>query len=101
MCNLSLTNICKSYGDQQVLCDFSYFFPETGLFHLQGESGKGKTTLKFRFRSKIVRRNIVVKQGEKEIFRKFVLAGFPGEMGMVEIDKSKVTGDIILEVEEL
>lgn len=63
--------------------------------------GKEKTTLKFRFRSKIVRRNIVVKQGEKEIFRKFVLAGFPGEMGMVEIDKSKVTGDIILEVEEL
>ena len=45
MCNLSLTNICKSYGDQQVLCDFSYSFPETGLFHLQGESGKGKTTL--------------------------------------------------------
>lgn len=63
--------------------------------------GKDKAILKFRFKNKVVRRNLVLKQGENEIARKFVLAGFPGEMGTFEIDKSKVTGDVTLEVEEL
>lgn len=63
--------------------------------------GKGNATLKFRLKTKIVRRNIVVKQGEKELVRKFVLAGSPGEMMTLEIDKSKITKDIILEVEEI
>lgn len=63
--------------------------------------GKESCALKFRLKNKIVRRNLVVKQGDKEIARKFVLAGSPGEMGIFEIDKSKITGDITLEVEEI
>ena len=45
MCNLSLRHINKSFGEQQILTEFSYDFPKTGLFLLKGESGKGKTTL--------------------------------------------------------
>lgn len=64
-------------------------------------SGKGKATLKFRLKSKIVRRNLILKMGDEIIARKFVLAGFPGEMQMWEIDKNLVKGDCVLEVESI
>ena len=45
MDNLIVSNVTKSFGTQIVFENFSYTFEKTGLFHLQGESGKGKTTL--------------------------------------------------------
>lgn len=41
---LSVRKICKAY-DKPVLADFSYDFPEKGLFLIRGASGCGKTTL--------------------------------------------------------
>lgn len=38
-------NICKQYGRQVVLADFSCRFGDTGFYLLYGESGSGKTTL--------------------------------------------------------
>ncbi len=81
-------NLCA--GDQ-----IGYVLPNTIT------SGKGKATLKFRLKSKIVRRNLILKMGDEIIARKFVLAGFPGEMQMWEIDKNLVKGDCVLEVESI
>lgn len=41
---IELKNICKSYGGQEVLRDFSAIFPE-GVTVIMGPSGRGKTTL--------------------------------------------------------
>ncbi|MBQ4037619.1 MAG: ATP-binding cassette domain-containing protein [Clostridia bacterium] len=41
---LRVVKLCKSY-EHAVLSDFSYDFPDRGLFLLKGESGRGKTTL--------------------------------------------------------
>lgn len=64
--------------------DFSYVLPYT-LFE-----GEGKVTMKFRLKSKVVRRFIVAKSGDKEVGKTFVLAGVPGEMMTLEIDKTNV-----------
>lgn len=61
--------------------------------------GSGQVDLKFRVRQKIVKTNLIVKCGEEVIAKKFVMAGLPGEMLTVSFDKSKVTDDILLEVE--
>ncbi len=42
---LVLDHVSKSFGEQRVIEDFSYAFPQTGLYCLTGESGRGKTTL--------------------------------------------------------
>lgn len=42
---IQCNGICKSYGQEKVLTNFSYLFPETGFVLLYGESGCGKTTL--------------------------------------------------------
>ena len=42
---LKLENICKSFGQKNVIQDFSYTFEETGLYVIKGASGAGKTTL--------------------------------------------------------
>ncbi len=42
---LSLKNIYKKFGKKQVLSDFSYDFPKTGIISIMGASGCGKTTL--------------------------------------------------------
>jgi ABC-type multidrug transport system ATPase subunit len=42
---MELLNICKSFNGKTVLEQFSYKFPDKGLFALTGTSGKGKTTL--------------------------------------------------------
>jgi len=43
--NLSIKNLSKSFGDKQVLENFSYEFTERGIYAICGESGVGKTTL--------------------------------------------------------
>ncbi len=45
MCNLTICGLYKAFGEQRLFENFSYEFPETGLFLLKGESGRGKTTL--------------------------------------------------------
>ena len=42
---LKLSNISKSFGDKNVLSDFSYDFGEKGIVCISGASGCGKTTL--------------------------------------------------------
>lgn len=41
---LELKNVCKSYGDKNVLRDFCYTF-ENGIYGLLGANGAGKSTL--------------------------------------------------------
>ena len=43
--SLTLKSVSKSFENKAVLSDFSYEFPDTGLFLITGESGVGKTTL--------------------------------------------------------
>lgn len=43
--DLILRNICKSYGEKQVLSGFSHIFPEGKTTCVMGPSGCGKTTL--------------------------------------------------------
>lgn len=42
---IEMTGIKKSYGDRNVLNEFSYTFPNSGFILLFGKSGCGKTTL--------------------------------------------------------
>lgn len=42
---IRLNNICKKFDECEVFHNFSYEFPETGLFLLYGVSGCGKSTL--------------------------------------------------------
>lgn len=43
--NLIIENLTKSFGDKNVLKNFSYTFTSPGLYVITGESGIGKTTL--------------------------------------------------------
>lgn len=45
MGDIILNNISKSYGELQVLRDFSAIFRQGELYYICGDSGKGKTTL--------------------------------------------------------
>ena len=42
---VELQNVCKAFGEKQVLQDFSHTFPEGELTCVMGPSGCGKTTL--------------------------------------------------------
>ena len=42
---LILKNICKKFGEKIIFDNFSYDFKSTGIYGLQGDRGKGKTTL--------------------------------------------------------
>lgn len=42
---IELQNVCKAFGEKQVLKGFSYTFPEGELTCVMGPSGCGKTTL--------------------------------------------------------
>ena len=77
-----------------VVCgnNISYVVPNTVY------SGEGKTHVKFRVRNKCAKCTLAVKCGNEIIARKFVMATLPGEMNVLEIDKSKVKGDIVVEV---
>lgn len=60
--------------------------------------GEGTTDIKFRVRRKIVKSNILVKSGNEVIAKKYMLAGLPGEMITISIDKSKVNSNVSVEV---
>ena len=41
---LEIKNLTKSFGKKEIFSDFSYRFPERGLYRIKGDSGVGKTT---------------------------------------------------------
>lgn len=73
--------------------DFAYVLPYT-LFE-----GDEDVELKFRLKNKIVRKWIKVISEGKEVAKKFVLAGVPGEMMTISFSKKGVKKEVILEVE--
>ena len=73
--------------------DFVYVLPYT-LFE-----GEEDVEMKFRLKNKIVRKWLVVKSEGKEIAKKFVLAGVPGEMMTMKFNKSGVKNEVALEVQ--
>jgi len=72
--------------------DFSYVLPTTIY------EGTEKTELKFRLRHKVTRKTIVAKSKNIILGKKFILAGVPGEMMTLQIDKSGATEEIQLEI---
>ncbi len=42
---LKIKNLKKSFGQNQVLDDFSYHFKDNTIYALMGANGSGKTTL--------------------------------------------------------
>lgn len=43
--SLTITNLTKRFGNKIIFTDFSYAFPDKGLYLIKGDSGVGKTTL--------------------------------------------------------
>lgn len=43
--SLEIKNLTKRFGKKTIISEFSYHFPEKGLYILRGKSGIGKTTL--------------------------------------------------------
>lgn len=72
--------------------DFSYVLPSKIY------EGTGQTEIKFRLKSKIIKKTIVAKCNEVILGKKFVLAGVPGEMMSLSFDKNGATGEIRFEV---
>ena len=73
--------------------DFAYVLPYT-LFE-----GEEDVEMKFRLKNKIVRKWIKVISEGKEVAKKFVLAGVPGEMMTISFSKKGVKKEVVLEVE--
>ena len=73
--------------------DFAYVLPYT-LFE-----GEEDVEMKFRLKNKIVRKWIKVISEGKEVAKKFVLAGVPGEMMTISFSKKGLKKEVILEVE--
>lgn len=73
--------------------DFAYVLPTT-LYE-----GNGNVELKFRLKAKIVKKTIIAKCDNIILGKKFVLAGVPGEMMTLSIDKNGATKSIQLEIE--
>lgn len=88
-------NGCKKVKTVSVVAGnlISYVLPNT----IRCESGIA--TLKFRLKSKVVKSNVVVKQNGEVVAKKYLLAGLPGEMLTLEVDKSVVKSNLTLEVE--
>ncbi len=42
---MKLEHVYKSFVDKEIITDFSYTFPKSGVFFIDGASGVGKTTL--------------------------------------------------------
>ena len=63
--------------------------------------GSGVFKIRFRLKSRFDKKWIKVKTNGQEIAKKFVMAGLPGEMQTIEVDRSKLLGDIVVEVEGL
>ncbi len=62
-------------------------------------SGTGTIKLRFRIRSNFVKKWIKVVSNGEVVTKKFVMAGLPGEMLTLEVDRSKIKADLLLEVE--
>lgn len=60
---------------------------------------ESKLIVKFRLKNKITKSNIIAKSGNTILSKKFLLAGVPGEMLSMEIDKTNATEKIVVEVE--
>ena len=73
--------------------DLAYVLPYT-LFE-----GEEDVEMKFRLKNKIVRKWIKVISEGKEVAKKFVLAGVPGEMMTINFSKKGVKKEVVLEVE--
>ena len=61
--------------------------------------GEGVVKLRFRIRSNFAKKWIFVKCNGNIIAKKFLMAGLPGEMITIEVNRSNVLGDLIVEVE--
>lgn len=61
--------------------------------------GAGKSTLKFRVKSKIVKQKFVIYCGSNKIHEKFVLAVNPGEMQTLSFNKDLINNDVFLTIE--
>ncbi len=61
-------------------------------------ANEDKLTVKFRLKNKVTKTFIVAKSNGKELGKKYLLAGVPGEMLTMDIDKSQASGNIIVEV---
>lgn len=72
--------------------DFSYVLP---YFAFEGE---GELDLKFRLKNKVVRKTIVAKSGDLILGKKFILAGVPGEMLTMKVQKGGAKEKIALEI---
>ena len=73
--------------------DFSYVLPST-IYEVAGNC-----EIKFRLKSKIIKKTIVVKCKDVILGKKFVLAGVPGEMMKISFDKSGSVEAIDLSIE--
>lgn len=59
----------------------------------------GEFVAKFRLTQKVVKKWIVAKCGDNVLGKMFVMAGVPGEMLSLKVNKQNLTGDITMEVE--
>lgn len=63
-------------------------------------SGAGVIKLRFRIREKFAKKWINVVSNGEIIAKKYVLAGLPGEMQTLEVEREKIKSDVLLEVEK-
>lgn len=73
--------------------DFSYVLPSTIY------EGEGNVDIKFRLKNKVVKKTIVAKCENVILGKKFLMAGVPGEMLTLSINKNGAKNKITLEVE--
>lgn len=73
--------------------DFGYVLPSIVY------EGEGEVEVKFRLKNKVVKKTIVAKCNGVVLGKKFVLAGVPGEMLKLSINKNGAVGKIELSVE--
>ena len=73
--------------------DFGYVLPSVVY------EGEGEVEVKFRLKNKVVKKTIVAKCNGVVLGKKFVLAGVPGEMLKLSINKNGAVGTIELSVE--
>ncbi len=59
----------------------------------------GEFVAKFRLTQKAVKRWIIARSGENILGKMYVMAGVPGEMLSLKIDKQNMVGDIVVEVQ--
>lgn len=73
--------------------NFSYILPSTLYENAE------KCLLKFRLKNKVVKKMIVAKCNDVILGRRFLMAGVPGEMLTLEVDKKGASGKITLQIE--